>query len=100
MRDDRSVPIDREPTPLERFSAPLLVTLSRVPKWLLLVVVLGLTAGGLLLETAIGGVLRLRLAAFLAWLAILGWPRLSVAGRVFRLVTVGLVVFVAFSRLF
>ena len=99
MHHDGHVPDDRNPTPLERFSAPLLLQLSRVPRWLLLVVVLGLTVAGLVLENALGGVLLLVLAAFLAWLATLGWPSLSPVGRLLRLVVVGIVVYVAFSKL-
>lgn len=94
------VPVADDPnlTPFQRFSAPLLVQLSRVPKWLLLVVVLGLTAGGLLLENAIGGLLLLLLALFLAWLAVLGWPGLSPLARLLRLLVVGMVLYVAFTR--
>ena len=99
MGNDGAMPIDREPTPLDRFSAPALIFMSRVPRWLLLVIVLGLTAGGLLLENAIGALLLLVLAGFLGWLAAVGWPRLSVAGRVLRIVTVGVVVCLAFTRL-
>ena len=62
-------------------------------------VVLGLTVAGLLLETALGGVLLLVLAAFLAWLAVLGWPSLTPMGRLLRLVVVGIVVYVAFTKL-
>lgn len=93
------MPADREPTPLERFSAPLLVLLSRIPRWLLIVIVLALTFGGLLIDSALGGVLLLVMALFLVWLAIIGWPRLSATGRVLRLLTVGLVVYVAFTKI-
>jgi len=93
------MPEDQGLTPLQRYSAPILFQLARVPKWLLLVAVLGLTVGGLLLDNAIGGVLLLFLALFLAWLAILGWTHLSLIARLLRLIVVGLVVFVAFTRL-
>ena len=77
-----------------------MLQLSRVPRWLLLVVVLALTVGGLLLDNAIGGVLLLFLALFLAWLAILGWTQQSPVARALRVLVVGLVVYVAFTRLF
>ena len=93
------VPPERDPSPLERFSAPLLVQLSRVPRWLLVVVVLGLTLGGLLLENAVGAALLLVLAIFIAWLAIVAWSTLTPVGRLARLVVVGLVVFAAVTRL-
>jgi hypothetical protein len=87
-----------EPGPLERFSAPLLVRLSRLPRWLILVVTAAVLLAGLLLENAFGGVLLLLLAGFLAWLAILGWSRLEPAGRLLRLLTIGLLVFAGVSR--
>jgi hypothetical protein len=88
-----------EPTAFERRSRPLLIVLTRAPRWLLLVVILGLTVIGLLLENAIGGVVLLVLACFAAWLAILGWARLSPTGRLLRLLVIGLIVFAAFTRL-
>ncbi|HEX5016840.1 MAG TPA: DUF6703 family protein [Actinomycetes bacterium] len=93
------MPNDRRPTALERFSGPLLLKLSRVPRWMLLVAVLALTVAGLLLENVLGGVLLLLLAAFLAWLAVLGWPSLAPVGRLLRLLVIGLVVYVAFTKL-
>lgn len=98
MHHHGPVPDDHDLTPFQRLSMSLLVLLSRVPKWLLLVVVLGLTAGGLLLENAIGGVLLLLLAAFMAWLAIVGWPQLGTAARLLRLLVVGLILYAAFRR--
>jgi hypothetical protein len=93
------VPDDHDPTALERFSAPLLLQLARVPRWLLLVVVLGLTVGGLLLENALGAVLLLALAIFISWLAVVAWSTLTPVGRLARLVVVGFVVFAAVTRL-
>ena len=106
MRHDWQMPAESpnqqdgpEPSPLQRASAPLLIQLSRVPKWALLIAVLALTIGGLLQENVIGGVLLLVLAAFAAWLAVLGWPRMSPVGRLLRLLVVGLVLYAAFTRL-
>lgn len=93
------MPENRDPTPLERLSGPLLVQLSRVPRWMLLVAVLALTVGGLLLENALGGILLLLLALFLAWLAVVGWSLLTPVGRMLRLLAIGLVVYVAFTKL-
>ena len=93
-----AMPEDQSPTPLQRYSAPLLLQLARVPKWLLLVAVLALTVAGLMLDNAIGGILLLVLALFLAWLAVLGWTQLSLVARLMRLIVVGLVVYVAFTR--
>ena len=66
---------------------------------MLLVAVLALTVAGLLLENVLGGVLLLVLAAFLAWLAVLGWPSLTPVGRLLRLLVIGLVVYFAFTKL-
>ena len=92
------VPDDREPTSFDRFNMALLLRLSRVPKLLLLIVVLLLTAGGLLLDNALGGLMLLVLAAFAAWLAVIGWPRLTPVGRILRLAVVGLLLYAAFGR--
>lgn len=88
-----------EPTPLERFSAPWLARLSRLPRWLLLAVTVALLLAGLLLENALGGALLLLLALFLAWLAVLGWSRLPPVGRLLRVLTIGLLVFAGASRI-
>jgi Family of unknown function (DUF6703) len=98
MQHHGAVPADPELTAFQRLSATLLVALSRMPKWLLLVVVLGLTAGGLLLENAIGGILLLLLALFMGWLAIVGWPRLSLVGRLLRILVLGLILYASFTR--
>lgn len=90
---------DRTPSALERISAPWLVRLSLVPRWLFLIVLAGLLLAGLALENAIGGVLLLVLALFLAWLASLGWSHVSPVGRVLRLVTVGVLVYLAVGKL-
>jgi uncharacterized membrane protein len=93
------VPMPDDPSPLERYSTPLLVRLSRLPRWLILVAAAALLLTGLLLENAVGGVLLLLLAAFLAWLAVLGWSRLQPAARLLRLLTIGLLVFAGASRI-
>ena len=89
---------DHTPSALERISAPWLVRLSLVPRWLFLIVLGGVLFAGLYLDNAVGGVLLLVLAAFLAWLASLGWSRVTPIGRVLRLLTVGLLVYVAVSK--
>lgn len=90
---------DRTPSALERFSAPWLVRLSLIPRWLFLIVLGALLFTGLYLENAVGGVLLLALALFLAWLASLGWSHVSPIGRVLRLVTVGVLVYLAVGKL-
>jgi hypothetical protein len=92
------MPDDHTPSALERISAPWLVRLSLVPRWLFLIVLGGMLFAGLYLDNAVGGVLLLLLALFLAWLASLGWSRVTPIGRVLRLLTVGLLVYVAVSK--
>lgn len=89
---------DRTPSALERISAPWLVRLTLVPRWLFLIVLGALLFAGLYLENAVGGVLLLILALFLAWLASLGWSHVSPMGRVLRLVTVGVLVYLAVGK--
>ena len=89
---------DHTPSALERISAPWLVRLSLVPRWLFLIVLGSVLFAGLYLDNALGGVLLLVLALFLAWLASLGWSRVTPIGRVLRLLTVGLLVYVAVSK--
>jgi hypothetical protein len=89
---------DHTPSALERISAPWLVRLTLVPRWLFLIVLGALLFAGLYLENAVGGVLLLLLALFLAWLASLGWSHVSPMGRVLRLVTVGVLVYLAVGK--
>ncbi len=89
---------DHTPSALERISSPWLVRLSRVPRWLFLIALGSILFAGLFLDNALGGVLLLVLALFLAWLASLGWSHVSPVGRVLRLLTVGLLVYVAVDK--
>ena len=74
------MPDDHTPSALERISAPWLVRLSLMPRWLFLIVLGSVLFAGLYLDNAVGGVLLLLLALFLAWLASLGWSRVSPLG--------------------
>lgn len=89
---------DYTPSALERISAPWLVRLSRIPRWLFLIVLGSVLFAGLYLDSALGGVLLLVLALFLAWLASVGWSHVSPIGRILRLLTVGLLVYVAVDK--
>jgi hypothetical protein len=89
---------DRTPSALERISAPWLVRLSLIPRWLFLIVLGAFLFAGLYLDNAIGGALLLLLALFLAWLASLGWSHVSPLGRVLRLLTVGALVYLGVGK--
>jgi len=74
-------------TPLQRISLPLLTRMTRLPKWLLVVVlsvllVLGMIQTGSLawLGALILGVLTL----FFLWLLVLSWPAIPPSGRMLR----------------
>lgn len=95
-----------ELTPLQRISLPLLTRLSRMPKWLLVVVlsvllVLGMIQTGPLawLGALILGVLTL----FFLWLLVLSWPAIPASGRLLRAIVVvalgGVTVLKAMGRL-
>ena len=69
---------------LERRSLPILMTLRRVPQWVLFLAVLGCVVGGLLLTGPLAGALLGVVAVFLGWLLLLAWPRLTRGQRLLR----------------
>ena len=94
-QNQRSTPTSTNKTgfrpALERFSAPLLLRLHAMPRWLvpiLLAVFLfvGLIASG---PWAILGAVLLGVdALFVAWLSVLAWPVLTPGSRIARVVVV------------
>ena len=90
----RPVPAGRPSTPgasetrqaVERFSARPLVFLHQLPRWALLVVVLGLLISGFAVPGWIGAIALLLVAVLLAWLAYLSWPSINASGRVLRVI--------------
>ena len=76
---------------VELRSAVVLARVSRLPGWLPMVVVVGLTAGGLLVPGPAGAALLAVLALLLAWLAYLGWPALTPPARLARVLVLALV---------
>ena len=76
-----------ELTPLQRISLPLLTRLTRLPKWLLVVVlsvllVLGMIQTGPL--AWLGALILGLLTLFFLWLLVLSWPAIPATGRVLR----------------
>ena len=86
LGDDGVVTNRNEPGPLARRSAPLLLRLAALPRWLFVVVPAALLLFGLFVKGVLGGVVLLVLAAFVGWLAALQWPALSPSARGLRLV--------------
>jgi hypothetical protein len=76
---------------LARRSRPLLVALARLPRVVILVVVLSIVVGGFLLPGVLGGLLLGLVGLFLLWLVALAWPSLGSGARALRLL-VGLAV--------
>ena len=80
---------------VERFSARALVFLQQLPRWVLLLVVLGLMITGFFVAGVIGAVALLLVGIFLGWLAYLSWPRVNLSGRVLRVLAVTCMVVLA-----
>lgn len=76
---------------LERWSAPALVRLTRVPRWLVAALMAVLLLAGLAVDGPIGALGLGVLAGFLAWLLALSWPVLPTASRLVRLLVVAVV---------
>jgi len=77
---------------VERFSARPLVFLHQLPRWALLVVVLGLLISGFAVPGWIGAIALLLVAVLLGWLAYLSWPSINASGRVLRVIALGCMV--------
>ena len=91
---------------LNKTSLPLLFVLTRMPKWLLVILLAGLLLLGLILTGPwawVGAVILGLLALFFAWLTAVSWPRVQGAGRLIRVLIVvclaGYAVFKALGRM-
>lgn len=69
---------------LERASYPLLVRITRMPKWLLGLLTGGLLIAGLMAPLPWGLIAMAIVALFLTWLLALAWPKLDTSGRLVR----------------
>jgi len=67
----------------QRSAAPL-VYLRQLPAWVPPAVLIALLVAGLAVRGWPGAIALCLVAAFLAWLGFLSWPRLSAAGRLGR----------------
>jgi uncharacterized RDD family membrane protein YckC len=77
---------------VERFSARPLVFLLQLPRWILLLIVLGLLISGFAVPGLIGAVALLLVAILLGWLAYLSWPSINASGRVLRVLALACMV--------
>jgi len=72
----------------ERRSARPLIYLYQMPRWVAPIVLVVFLIAGLALRGPAGAVALCVVAAVLAWLATLSWPRLAAAGRAGRILAV------------
>ncbi|MFI5082596.1 MAG: DUF6703 family protein [Streptosporangiales bacterium] len=77
---------------VERFSARPLVFLHQLPRWILLLIVLGLLISGFAVPGLIGAIALLLVAILLGWLAYLSWPSINASGRVLRVIALACMV--------
>jgi hypothetical protein len=72
----------------ERRSAAPLLFLHQIPGWVAPIVLVALLIAGFAIRGPVGGLALCGVAAVLAWLASISWPRLTLAGRASRLLAV------------
>jgi hypothetical protein len=72
---------------MQRISLPLLTRLTRLPKWLVVVVMAALLVLGMIQTGALawlGALILGVLAVFFLWLLVLSWPAIPPSGRLMR----------------
>jgi hypothetical protein len=79
----------------ERRSARLLIFLHQLPVWVAPVVLVVFLVAGLAMHGPAAAAALVVVAAALAWLAAISWPRISASGRGLRVVAVAVVLAVA-----
>ena len=79
----------------ERRSAKLLIFLHQLPTWVAPLVLVVFLIAGLAVRGPAGAVALCVVAAVLAWLAALSWPRLPSAGRFGRIAAVAAMLAIA-----
>lgn len=83
---------------MERASRPLLVRLSSLPKQAVPLGTVVLFAVAILAPVPLAFLALVAIAAFLVWLTFLAWPAVGIGGKLMRVVMIGLVVVLGFSR--
>jgi hypothetical protein len=79
----------------ERRSAKALMYLHQLPTWIAPLVLVALLVAGLAIKGPGGAVALCGVAAVLGWLATISWPRLSVNGKLGRIVGIAVVLALA-----
>jgi len=86
---------------LEKASMPVLMRLTRVPRWLLVVTIALCLFLGLVMPRSLswlGGILLLIVAFFLGWLLALSWPVINGQSKFLRVLIVIVVVLLALFK--
>ncbi len=78
---------------------PHVERMQRVPRWILLSLLVAVVAAGILAPRPYAGLAFLAVAAFVGWLLFLTWQRLALPERLLRLSVLTLTVAVAVVRL-
>ena len=90
-RSPQPAPAPAQMSAFQRASLPLLMFLTRVPRWLTVVVLAALLVLGVI-QTGplawLGALILTVIALFFAWLLALSWPRISPGGRALRAIVV------------
>ena len=85
----------------QRASFPVLVFLSRQPRWLLVVVLTSLLVLGVI-QTGplawLGALILALLGLFFLWLLVHSWPRIPASGRILRTIIVAALFFGAYLK--
>lgn len=84
---------------VERISAPVLIWLHQMPRWVLPLLMAGVFLGGLAASGMAGAALLGVLALFLAWLAFIAWPTLRSPQRTLRCVAIAILIALALTQL-
>ncbi len=79
----------------ERRSARPLIYLYQLPRWIAPLLLVAFLVAGLALHGLAGAAALCLVAAVLAWLAVLSWPRLSAGGRLGRIAAVAIMLAIA-----
>ncbi|MFN2537611.1 MAG: DUF6703 family protein [Mycobacteriales bacterium] len=84
---------------VEKQAGPVLVLLSRAPRWVPFAVVLGCVVGGLLLQGPVAAVLLGVVLALLGLQLFFAWPVIEPPQRVLRFVVLALLTAAVLARL-
>lgn len=93
-------PNPKKQSGLHAWSAPLLLKLHALPRWLVPVAMAALLVAGFILEGFLAALCLLLVGLFLLWLVLLSWPVLAPTSKAIRVVVVGAVLAVAYLEAF